>query len=135
MAGNIIFRTLNKLHVFLYRQGGGKILGRVVGSPVLVLTTTGRKTGKLRTVPLVYAQDGKIYAVIATDNPGWYHNLKSTPSAVIEVKNTKIPVTARDASGDEIALWWERIIAQSPAFKPFRTSPHHKIVLLAAAQD
>jgi F420H(2)-dependent quinone reductase len=130
MAGNIIFRTLNKLHIFLYRKSGGRILGSVVGSPVLVLTTTGRKTGKPRTVPLVYTHDGKNYAVIATDNPGWHHNLKGTPQAWIEVKNTKIQVRTRDASAEEEAQWWERIVKQSPAFKSFLNSSHHKIVIL-----
>jgi F420H(2)-dependent quinone reductase len=132
MAGNIIFRTMNKLHIFLYRKSGGRILGSVVGSPVLVLTTTGRKTGKPRTVPLVYAQAGSQYAVIATDNPGWHHNLKGTPQAAIEVKNTKLQVTARDASAEEEAQWWERIVKQSPAFKSFLNSPRHHIVILEA---
>lgn len=134
MAGNIlfrkVFRTLNRVHIFIYRSSGGRILGRIAGSPVLLLTTTGRKTGKSRTVPLVYASDGQTYAVIASDRPAWHLNLKNTPQVSIEVRKQTCPALARDASGEEAALWWARIVAQSPAFKSFAGKSNHQIVIL-----
>lgn len=130
MAGNALFRTMNRMHVFLYRRSGGRILGKIVGSPVLLLTTTGRKTGRPRTVPLVFAWDGRQYAVIATDAPAWHRNLQSNPQASIEIKGQVHQVIAHDAAAQEAAGWWERIIKQSPAFKNFRDKPSHRIVIL-----
>ena len=126
----VIFRTLNRIHIFLYRSSGGSILGKIAGSPVLLLTTTGRKSGKRRTVPLVYAVDGECYAVIASDNPGWHHNLSSNPQAQIEVRKQRYSVTARETDADESKRWWARIVEQSPAFKSSQDRPNHKIVVL-----
>ncbi len=130
MPSKVIFRTLNRIHIFLYRRSGGKILGKIVGSPVLLLTTTGRKTNKPRTIPLVCAFDGQHYAVIASDQPAWHQNLKSNPQAVIEVKKQTHQVSSYDANDEESARWWAKIIEQSSAFKSFKDSPNHKIVVL-----
>jgi F420H(2)-dependent quinone reductase len=130
MANKAVFRTLNRIHIFLYRRSGGKILGNIVGSPVLILTTTGRKTQQPRTIPLVYAFDGQNYAVIATEQPAWHQNLQSTPQATIEICKQTYQVTARDATPEESAQWWARIVEQSSAFKSFKDSPDHKIVVL-----
>lgn len=130
MAGKRIFRTLNRIHIFLYRASSGRVLGNIVGSSVLLLTTTGRKTGKSRTVPLVCAFDGKNYAVIATDRPAWHTNLRHNAQATIEVKRQRVPIIARDADEQEEQQWWARIIEQSPAFKSFQGKPNHQIVIL-----
>jgi F420H(2)-dependent quinone reductase len=130
MPSKVIFRTLNRIHIFLYRRSGGKILGNIVGSPVLLLTTIGRKTNKPRTIPVVYAFDGQNYAVIASDQPAWHQNLKNNPQATIEVQKQTYQVDAHDAESEEAARWWERIVEQSPAFKSFKDSPNHKIIVL-----
>src|SRR5688572_10869817 len=97
----MIFRAANRFHIFLYRSSGGRLWGKMLGSPVLLLTTSGRKSGKARTVPIVYVRDGENYVVIASDRPGWYFNLKGNPAASIEVKGQTVRVTAREAEGDE----------------------------------
>jgi deazaflavin-dependent oxidoreductase (nitroreductase family) len=130
----IIFRALNRAHIFLYRSSGGKILGSIAGSPVLLLTTTGRKTGKSRVVPLIYTHDGKCYSIIATDHPGWYVNLKNQAQISIEIKGEKITVTARDAHADEELRLWTKFIDQSPAFKSFKEQGHHQLVILEPVQ-
>jgi deazaflavin-dependent oxidoreductase (nitroreductase family) len=130
MPSKVIFRTLNRIHIFLYRLSGGKLLGNIVGSPVLLLTTIGRKTNQPRTVPLVYVFDGQKYAVIASDQPAWHQNLKHSSQASIEVQKQTYEVSAQDAEGEDAAQWWAKIIEQSPAFKSFKDSPDHKIVVL-----
>jgi F420H(2)-dependent quinone reductase len=130
MPPKIIFRTLNRIHIFLYRISGGRILGKIVGSPVLLLTTTGRKSGQRRTVPVVYTPDGDDYVVIASDDPAWYRNLKSAPKASVEVKKQIVPILARDASTDEIEYLWKRFVEQSPAFESFQEKPNHQLVVL-----
>lgn len=131
MSSNGLFRTLNRIHIFLYRISRGGILGKIMGSPVLLLTTTGCKTGEQRTVPLVYARDHETYTVIATDNPGWYHNLKKQNQVSIEMRGDawKI-VTARDACEQEQEHLWARLIQQSPAFQKFRHQGSHQLVVL-----
>ena len=97
---------------------------------MLLLTSTGRKTGKSRTVPLVYAYNGTNFAVIATDKPAWHGNLKHMPQASIEIKRQHYNVTARDANTEEAKQWWAKIIQQSPAFESAQGKPNHQIVIL-----
>src|SRR5690349_19110592 len=84
MPPKALFRTLNRIHIFLYRTSRGRILGSIVGSPVLLLTTTGRKTGKTRTVPIVHLRDDQNFVVIASDHPAWHKNLRGSAQAIIE---------------------------------------------------
>jgi deazaflavin-dependent oxidoreductase (nitroreductase family) len=99
------------LHNVVYRASGGKIGGRVQGMPVLLLTTTGRKSGKTRTTPLLYLRDGADIAVVASDGgndaaPAWWLNLRAKPAAHIELGRHRIPVTARKASPEERDRLW-----------------------------
>lgn len=130
-----LFRAMNRLHIFLYRRSGGSILGKIAGSPVLLLTTVGRKTGKQRTVPLVYTRDEQQYVVIASDQPGWYANLRSQPEARIEIKGQIFQVEARDAAEAETPALWGRFIFQSPAFTSFSKSPDHQLVVLRPLRE
>jgi deazaflavin-dependent oxidoreductase (nitroreductase family) len=126
----MLFRALNRAHIALYRASKGRVLGAIVGSPVLLLTTTGRKTGKQRTIPLVYTRDGESFAVIATDRPAWHTNLKGNPQAAVEVKGQTYRIVAREANEDEEKRLWAQFIAQSPAFKSQQGQPNHEIVIL-----
>ncbi len=102
-----------------------------MGSPVLLLTTIGRKTGEPRTVPLVYAADSQQYMVIATDNPAWYRNLKHKAQVSIEMQRDQWQIVeARDACEQEEARFWEQFIQQTPAFKSFRNQGNHQLVVL-----
>jgi proline iminopeptidase len=101
-------------HVRRYRETGGKVghLWRN-GSTILLLTTTGRATGEKRTVPLIYAQDGSRYVIVASkggapDHPGWYKNLAKNPDVELQVKDEVFRARARTASGEERARLWRR---------------------------
>jgi deazaflavin-dependent oxidoreductase (nitroreductase family) len=106
----------------LYRRTGGRfsLTGR---APVLLLTTTGRRTGKARTVPLLYLRDGN-RVVICNVNPGferpnpWVLNLRAQPRAQVQIAHD-ITVRARPASGDELDRYWPRLAMLWPAYQTF----------------
>jgi F420H(2)-dependent quinone reductase len=81
----LVAKAVLWLHATLYRLTNGRIGGRfIAGSPILLLTTTGRRTGKQRTRPLAYVRDGDRFVLCASNggsprHPGWYHNLRGRP--------------------------------------------------------
>ncbi len=95
----------------VYRLSGGRLMGKVNRAPVLLLTTTGRKSGQKRTAPVVYLADGENVVVINTNAgnarvPAWSLNLKVNPEAEVEVGRERRKVRARVAEGEErVALW------------------------------
>lgn len=135
MSSKTIFRTLNRIHIFLYRKSGGRILGKIVGSPVLLLTTIGRKTGQARTVPIICLHDNQYYIVMATDDPAWYRNLKSTWQASVEIKRQTLTVSGRDATAEESNSLWTKFVVQSLAFKSAQGQPSHQLVILEPVRE
>jgi len=107
-------RIAGKLNVPVYRLSGGRVFGKIGTAPVLLLTAKGRKSGQLRTVPVVYMPDGDRYIVIGSNAgnakaPAWALNLEANPGAEIEVRRRRIPVRARIAEGEERADLWRRM--------------------------
>lgn len=98
---------LLRLHDAIYQRTNGRIGHRVPGvPPMLLLHTTGAKTGKPRTTSLSYARDGDSYLVVASKggdprSPGWYHNLKANPNVEINVGPKRFGVTARPVTPDD----------------------------------
>src|SRR6204780_2129552 len=89
-----------------FRANGGKVAGRFEGAPLLLLTSTGAKSGEARTTPVMYLPDGERMAIFASKagaptNPAWYHNLLANPSATVEVGTPTVEVAARVVSGEE----------------------------------
>src|SRR5437764_13649815 len=83
--------AVTKIHTVLYRSSNGVIGGRIVQSPVLLLTVTGRRSGKQRTVPLLYLMDGRDVVLVASNggaasHPTWWLNLQAAPEAWIQIK-------------------------------------------------
>jgi proline iminopeptidase len=101
-------------HVRRYRETGGAV-GHIwrEGSTILLLTTTGRKTGERRTIPLIYAEDGDRYVIVASkggapEHPGWYQNLEKTPEVELQVKDEVFRARARTVTGEERARLWRK---------------------------
>ena len=81
-------RWVTRLHAWVYRRSGGRVLGRMGGQPVLLLQTTGRRSGLTRTTPVQYLADGDTFVVVASNAgaarpPAWYLNLRADPHAQI----------------------------------------------------
>ena len=131
------FRLLGSIHGAVYRATGGKVGGRMGKAPVLLLTTTGRKTGKPRTTPLLYARAGDGYIVIASKggadhDPLWYRNLQATPRADVQVGRRKQAVQARTAEGEERERSWRALTDLYPGYDGYqeKTSRTIPVVLL-----
>jgi deazaflavin-dependent oxidoreductase (nitroreductase family) len=116
-----------------FRANGGKVGGMFAGSPMLLLHSTGAKSGQERVSPLGYqAVDGG-YAIFASkagapDNPDWYHNLRANPRATVEIGSGTAEVTARVADPDERDPIWARQKELSPQFAEYeRTASPRQI--------
>jgi deazaflavin-dependent oxidoreductase (nitroreductase family) len=125
-------RWAGKLNVPLYRVSGGRIGGRVGNGPVLLLTTTGRKSGQKRTAPVLYLADGPHMVIINTNAgnakiPAWSFNLRADPAAEVEVGRRRIEVRARLAEGEERAELWRRHNEQYAGFDYYESKLEREI--------
>jgi len=107
-------RWLSRLHRAAFAATGGRIGRRLVGNDMLLLTTTGRRTAKPHTVPLLYLSDGDRHVVIASFggrpyHPAWYLNLLAEPLVDVQIGSRRFHGVASTASPDERAAWWPRI--------------------------
>ena len=113
-------------HVRRYRETGGEV-GHIWkrGSKILLLTTTGRRSGEPTTTPLIYERDGDRYVIVASkggapDHPGWYRNLVATPDVEVQVLDEVFPARARVAEGEERERLWELAARQWPAYDDYQ---------------
>ena len=127
-------RWIGKLNIPLYRLSGGKIGGRINEAPVLLLTTTGRKSGQKRTAPVVYLADGANLVVIGSNaghsrTPAWSLNLKANPDAEVEVGRERRQVRARVAEGEERTDLWRKHNEQYSGFDEYEARTDRDIAL------
>lgn len=111
-------------HVRVYRLTGGRVGGKIVGQPVVLLTTTGRKTGKARTVPLGCFEDGGDRFIVASaagapTHPAWYNNLVANPEVTIQLGPRTYRARAETVTGEERARLWKMIVAAAPTFADY----------------
>jgi deazaflavin-dependent oxidoreductase (nitroreductase family) len=115
-----------------FRANGGKVGGQFDGAPLLLLHTTGAKSGQERVNPMMYRKVGDHYAVFASKagaptNPDWYHNLKAHPQVSVEIGTETVPMTARVASADERAPIWAAQKQEFPGFADYETKTSREI--------
>src|SRR5215470_3582276 len=131
-------RAFMGLHTAVYRLSGGRVGGKLGNLRILLLTTTGRKSGQPRTVPLVFFEDGERLVVIASKggdprDPHWWENLKHDPGAEVQVGGERRRMRARLASAEERSRLWPRVKRENPAYAEYekRTSREIPVVLLS----
>jgi F420H(2)-dependent quinone reductase len=137
-VSRIALKVFSRLHVFLYGMSGGRIGGMLRGAPVLLLTTTGRKSGKRRTTPLLYLEERDRYVVVASvggapTHPAWYLNVRREPAATIRIGRHELAVTAEPAGPEERARLWPKVAQMYPGYDAYqaKTSREIPIVILA----
>jgi len=123
-----------------FRANDGKVGPPFEGAPLLILHSTGAKSGKNRLAPIVFQPVGSAWAVFASkagapDNPDWYHNLVANPSAKIELGTEDVDVTARVLEGGERSEIWEKQKQLMPGFADYeaKTDRVIPVVLLERA--
>jgi len=131
----LVFLIAKALHGALYRLSGGRIGAHVAGLPVLLLTTTGRKTGKRRTVPLSYFDDGGVPVIIgskggAPRHPAWYLNLEADPAVDVQVGREHRRLHARRATPEEAERLWPLILERAPGYARYRAGTRREIPLV-----
>jgi deazaflavin-dependent oxidoreductase (nitroreductase family) len=135
-------KAMGRSHRAVYRLTGGRVLGRVAGMPVLLLTTTGRRSGRARTTPLTYFEAADDLVVVASNGgedqpPAWWLNLREHPDATVTIGTRSRPVTARPASDLEHGRLWPIITATHPGYAAYarRTTRPIPVVLLGRTKE
>jgi F420H(2)-dependent quinone reductase len=112
-----------------YAQSG---TGDMKGLPIILLTTVGAKTGKLRKTPLMRVEHDGEYAVVASlggapKNPVWYYNIAKNPRVELQDGTVTRDYDSREVFGDEKAIWWERAVAAYPEYAEYQTKTDRQI--------
>jgi deazaflavin-dependent oxidoreductase (nitroreductase family) len=115
-----------------YEATNGAEANDLRGRPVIILTSVGAKSGKLRKTPLMRVEHDGEYAVVASQggapkNPVWYHNLKADPHVELQDGPTKRDYLAREVTGDEKAVWWVRAVTTWPDYARYQTRTTRQI--------
>jgi deazaflavin-dependent oxidoreductase (nitroreductase family) len=125
-----------------YERSGGTEGGtlRDTGMPVIILTTRGNRSGKLRKTPLMRVEHDGEYALVASlggapTHPVWYHNLRADPEAVtIQDGPEPFDARVREVTGEERARWWERAVAAFPPYAEYQEKTERQIPVLIASR-
>lgn len=136
-------RFIAGVHEFWYRATNGLIGGNLFGTSVLLLTTTGRKSGKRYTTPLTYLNDGENLVIIASNggadtDPNWWRNLRADPQALVQVGRQFKDVHAEAALGTERDRLWSAVTARYPLYRRYADATKREIpvvVLRAKAAE
>ena len=115
----------NDLLIDQFRTNAGKVTGQFADLPVLLLKTTGAKSGATRTTPLVYFKDGDRYLIIASKagaptHPAWYHNLVANPAASVELPNESFGVQAKRTEGAERDRLFQTVVEHFPIYGDYQ---------------
>jgi deazaflavin-dependent oxidoreductase (nitroreductase family) len=126
-------------HVRVYRESNGDRGYHWRGTTILLLSTRGRKSGELRTTPLIHRTDGDRWVVVASKggapaNPGWFENLMADPDAAIQVQGEEVPVRAAVAEGEERARLWSQMTEVWPAYDDYQTRTDREIPVVVLSR-
>ena len=130
-----IFRVMLTLLIALYRRSGGRIGGSMQGLRVLLLTTTGRKSGQARVTPLGYFEHDGAYVIIASNlgadtHPAWYHNLRAQPRVSLQVQDRHLTALAEPAPAELRQSLWADLVQRSPSYRQYETRTARTIPII-----
>ena len=126
------------MHQLLFRLSGGRLLGSLEGQGVLILVTTGRRSGKRRSVPLLYFQfeESSDLIVVASNygqdrHPAWYLNIAADPNVTVETKGGRFAAEARITQDEERDALYDKVVAANSRFANYRASADRQIPVVA----
>ncbi|MEX0682386.1 MAG: nitroreductase family deazaflavin-dependent oxidoreductase [Dehalococcoidia bacterium] len=127
-----VTKIFSRSHVFLYRVSGGAIGRSTRGVPIVLLTTTGRQSGRQRTTPLQSIEDGENIVVVASNgghkvHPQWWLNLKANPEATVQVRRRERKVRAEEATGKERERLWQKAVDQYAGYADYQKTAEREI--------
>lgn len=131
--GNVVIKVMSTLNTWVYRATGGRVGGRFLrGAPVLLLTTTGRKSGERRTAPLLYLADQDRFVIVASKggfshHPAWYLNLEKSPDVTVQVGSDRREMRARIANDTEKQHLWPKLVAMYRDYDDYQARTDRKI--------
>ncbi|MDR8410021.1 nitroreductase family deazaflavin-dependent oxidoreductase [Nonomuraea sp. 3-1Str] len=119
-----------------FRANGGKVGGMFEGGNLVLLTTTGRKSGKQVTSPVMYLKDGERIVVVASyagadHHPAWYLNLEANPSVTVEIGTETYQARAEIVEGDERDRLYARMVEVAPGFAEYQAKTERRIPVVA----
>ena len=129
-------RVMSTVNAWLYRLSGGRIGGRwMYGAPILLLVTTGRKSGEKRTAPLLYLEDGDRVIIVGsqggmTKDPQWVKNIDADPDVEIEIGRSRRAMRARRGSTEEKAHYWPALCKMYPDYADYQARTLRDIPVL-----
>ena len=120
----------------MYQLSAGRLGATHRGIPIGLLTMTGRRSGRQRTVPLMYLEDGTRFLVVASNAgfdapPAWYLNLKAGPSAHFRTRSAEVSVTARDLTEAERSEVWDRLVEHNPLWGAYQSCTERRTTVVA----
>jgi deazaflavin-dependent oxidoreductase (nitroreductase family) len=141
--GTLAVRAMSAVNTWIFRASGGRLGARFLrGAPVLLLTTTGAKSGVRRTTPLIYLADGARVVLVASKggmshSPAWYHNLAANPECEVQIGSRTTRMGARRAGAEEKAALWPKLVAIYRDYDDYqaRTSRDIPVVILTPRGD
>lgn len=134
-ANRFKMKVASRVHLALYRITAGRITGTIAGLPILLLTTTGRKTRRRTTIPLVYLRDGRDVVVIGSNggnrnHPSWYANLLEDQRVEVQIRGDKTSRLAATASGAERDRLWQLATELWPGYAKYQEETSRLIPLV-----
>ena len=128
-----VMKIMSRSHTFWYKVTGGIIGSSMMGAPVLLLTHTGRKSGRKITTPLQYVKDGDNIVLIASNaghkfHAQWYYNLKANPDVEIQIKGDVMNATAEEASGEERDRLWQKAVDQYSGYAGYEKTAGDRLI-------
>lgn len=121
------------VHTLLYRLSQGQWLS--LNGQIILVSTIGRRSGQLRTVPLYCVRDGAAYVVIGSyggnqRHPAWYHNLQARPRALVVDRNQTWTVTAETVSGPDYERFWDMLASANPTYHQYRARTTRQLPII-----
>ncbi len=131
---------MRRLHSSADRASGGRVGGRLLECPVLLLITKGRRSRRERTTPLLYLKDGEKFVVVASNggaasHPDWWMNLAANPEAEVEISRKKMKVRAEKVEGEEKRRLWALLVEMYPSYAAYgrKTDREVPVIVLRPA--